>query len=61
MANDEPARRHAAAGQRHNGLPLPTLFFITPDNVIAARLGDENCRVRPAPQLALETIDSLGR
>jgi peroxiredoxin len=47
-------------GRRHNGLPIPTIFFVTPDGVIAARLGDEDYRVRPSAEEVVATIDRLG-
>lgn len=46
-------------GRRHNGLPVPTLLFVSPDGVVRAKLGDANYRVRPAPEVVLHTLDSL--
>jgi peroxiredoxin len=47
-------------GARRHGVPVPTIYFVTPDRVIAAKLGDENYRVRPAPEEVLATIDAIG-
>lgn len=69
MLSDEPAALTRAfnlldptqqPNRRHNGLPIPTIFFVTPDGVIVARLGEENYRVRPAPEEVVATIDRLG-
>jgi peroxiredoxin len=69
MISDEPAALPRAydlldptqpPNRRHNGLPIPTILFITPDNVISARLGDEDYRVRPAAEEVVATIDRLG-
>jgi peroxiredoxin Q/BCP len=46
-------------GRRHNGLPVPTVFFISPQGEVLAKLGDANYRVRPAPEVVLSTLDSL--
>lgn len=47
-------------GSRHNGLPVPTLLFVSPEGVVRAKLGDANYRVRPAPETVLATLDGLG-
>jgi peroxiredoxin len=47
-------------GRRHHGVPVPTVYFVTPDRVIVAKLGDANFRVRPAPEEVVATIDRLG-
>ena len=41
------------------GVPVPTLFFFTPDGVIRERLGERDYRVRPAPEQALAAIDRI--
>lgn len=46
-------------GRRHNGLPVPTILFVSPQGEVRAKLGDENYRVRPAPAVVLSTLDSL--
>jgi peroxiredoxin len=46
-------------GRRHNGLPAPTILFISPQGQVLAKLGDANFRVRPAPETVLATLDSL--
>jgi peroxiredoxin len=46
-------------GRRHNGLPVPTIFFVSPQGEVRAKLGDANYRVRPAPAVVLSTLDSL--
>ncbi|MGQ0531847.1 MAG: peroxiredoxin family protein [Caulobacteraceae bacterium] len=46
-------------GRRHNGLPVPTIFFLSPQGEVRARLGDANYRVRPAPEVVLATLDAL--
>lgn len=45
---------------RHNGLPVPTILILSPQGVVLAKLGDANYRVRPAPAVVLQTLDSLG-
>lgn len=45
-------------GRRHNGLPVPTVLFLSPQGEVA-KLGDANYRVRPAPEVVLATVDSL--
>lgn len=44
---------------RHAGVPIPTVYVISPDGVIRAQLGDLSFRVRPAPTEVLEAIDNL--
>ena len=46
-------------GRRHNGLPVPTVLFLSPQREVLAKLGDENYRVRPAPEVVLSTLDGL--
>lgn len=46
-------------GRRHNGLPVPTLLFVSPQGQVLAKLGDADFRVRPAPESVLSTIDAL--
>lgn len=46
-------------GRRHNGLPVPTLLFVSPQGQVLAKLGDADFRVRPAPEVVLTTLDSL--
>jgi peroxiredoxin len=46
-------------GRRHNGLPVPTILFVSPQGEVRAKLGDANYRVRPAPAVVLSTLDSL--
>lgn len=48
-----------AISGRHAGVPVPTILFVASDGQVAARLGDANFRVRPAPEVVLETIDNL--
>jgi peroxiredoxin len=46
-------------GRRHNGLPVPTILFVSPQGEVRAKLGDANYRVRSAPEVVLSTLDSL--
>jgi peroxiredoxin len=46
-------------GRRHNGLPVPTILFVSPHGEVRAKLGDANYRVRPASAVVLSTLDSL--
>lgn len=46
-------------GNRRHGLPTPTIFFVSPDGHVRARLGDADFRVRPAPETVVATIDGL--
>ena len=46
-------------GRRHNGLPIPTIFFLSPQGQVIAKLGDADYRVRPTPQAVLATLDAL--
>lgn len=46
-------------GRRHNGLPVPTIFILSPQGEVQAKLGDANYRVRPAPEVVLATLDAL--
>jgi peroxiredoxin len=46
-------------GRRHNGLPVPTLLFVSPEGEVLAKLGDADFRVRPAPDAVLATLDAL--
>ncbi len=48
-------------GHRVHGVPVPTIYFITPDQRIVAKLGDADYRVRPAPDVVLATLRALGR
>lgn len=50
-------------GPRHraHGVPVPTILFLTPDRQVAARLGDADYRVRPAPETVLATLDNIAR
>lgn len=45
--------------RRHNGLPVPTILFVSPQGEVLAKLGDANYRVRPAPDVVLATLDRL--
>jgi len=45
--------------RRHNGLPVPTLLFVSPRGEVLAKLGDANFRVRPTPEVVLQTLDRL--
>lgn len=45
--------------RRHNGLPVPTILILSPQGEVLAKLGDANYRVRPAPEVVLNTLDSL--
>jgi peroxiredoxin len=44
-------------GRRHNGLPVPTILFVSPQGEVLAKLGDANFRVRPAPEVVIATLD----
>lgn len=44
---------------RHNGLPVPTIFVVSPQGVVLAKLGDANYRVRPTPEAVLAALDAL--
>lgn len=44
---------------RHNGLPVPTILFVSPEGAVLAKLGDANFRVRPAPETVIATLDGL--
>ncbi|MGE0596902.1 MAG: peroxiredoxin family protein [Hyphomonadaceae bacterium] len=46
-------------GRRHNGLPVPTLLFVSPRGEVLAKLGDANYRVRPTTEMVLATLDAL--
>jgi peroxiredoxin len=46
-------------GRRHNGLPVPTLLFVSPQGHVLAKLGDADFRVRPTPETVLQTLDGL--
>lgn len=46
-------------GRRHNGLPVPTLLFVSPEGEVLAKMGDADFRVRPAPEDVLTTLDEL--
>jgi len=48
-----------APSSRHNGLPVPTILILSPEGVVLAKLGDANYRVRPAPEVVLQTIDGF--
>lgn len=48
-----------APGRRHNGLPVPTTLFVSPQGEVLAKLGDANYRVRPTNEAVLATIDAL--
>lgn len=70
LLSDEPAALTRAfslldptqsPNRRHNGLPIPTILFVTPDGVVAARLGEESYRVRPAPEEVVATVTRLSR
>ncbi len=47
--------------RRHNGLPVPTVLFLSTGGEVLAKLGDEDYRVRPAPETVVATLDGLGR
>jgi len=49
----------AYEGSRREGLPTPTIFFVSPQGQVLARLGDADFRVRPAPAPVVATIDGL--
>lgn len=44
---------------RHNGLPVPTVLFLSPQGIVLAHLGDADYRVRPTPQTVLATLQTL--
>lgn len=43
-------------GHRVHGVPVPTIYFLSPDGVIRAQLGDADYRVRPAADAVLQTL-----
>ncbi|MBX3428072.1 MAG: peroxiredoxin family protein [Hyphomonadaceae bacterium] len=45
--------------RRHNGLPVPTILILSPQDRVLAKLGDANFRVRPAPEVVVATLDGL--
>jgi peroxiredoxin len=47
-------------GDRRHGLPVPSVWFIDAGGAISAKLGDDDYRIRPAPEQVLATIDALG-
>jgi len=47
--------------RRHNGLPVPTILVLSPQNIVLAKLGDANFRVRPTTDVVISTLDSLRR
>ena len=46
-------------GRRHNGLPVPTMLFVSPEGRVLARLGDADFRARPSTETVLATLDRL--
>ncbi len=46
-------------GSRRHGIPVPTIFFVSPQGRVLARLGDADFRVRPASETVIATIDGL--
>lgn len=68
MLSDEPAQIVRQLGlldptqqpnSRHNGLPVPTILFVSDSGVVRAKLGDANYRVRPAADVVIQTLDGL--
>lgn len=68
MLSDEPAQivrqldlldPAQPPNSRHNGLPVPTILFVSARGVVRAKLGDANYRVRPSTEVVLQTLDSL--
>lgn len=68
MLSDEPAQIVRQLGlldptqppnSRHNGLPVPTILFVSANGVVRAKLGDANYRVRPSTEVVLQTLDGL--
>ncbi|MBI1187784.1 MAG: redoxin domain-containing protein [Alphaproteobacteria bacterium] len=68
MLSDAPSRLVRAfdivdpaypPGHARHGLPVPTIFFLSPQGEVLARLGEADYRVRPAPTLVVSTIDGL--
>jgi peroxiredoxin len=47
------------ANSRHNGLPVPTILFVSPQGEVRAKLGDANYRVRPTTEVVLSTLNVL--
>jgi peroxiredoxin len=47
-------------GNRRHGLPVPSIWFIDGAGIISAKLGDDDYRIRPAPEQVLAIIDALG-
>jgi hypothetical protein len=39
---------------------VPSVWFIDAGGAISAKLGDDDYRIRPAPEQVLATIDALG-
>lgn len=48
-------------GHRAHGVPAPTIYFISPDRVIRARLAEDDYRVRPPAELVLQTLARISR
>lgn len=48
-------------GHRAHGVPTPTIFFVTPNAQVAAKLGNADYRVRPSTDQILAELDSLAR
>ncbi len=48
-------------GHRAHGVPTPSIFFIRADGTVAAKLGDDDYRVRPAPEVVVATLDQVSR
>jgi peroxiredoxin len=45
--------------RRHNGLPVPTVFILSPAGEVQAKLGDANFRVRPTSEAVIAAIDHV--
>ncbi|MGE0046264.1 MAG: peroxiredoxin family protein [Hyphomonadaceae bacterium] len=68
MLSDEPAQivrqldlldPTQPPNSRHNGLPVPTIIFVSANGIVRAKLGDANYRVRPSTEIVLQTLDGL--
>lgn len=46
-------------GKRFHGVPVPSIFFVSTTGEVKAKLGDDDYRIRPAPEVVLSTLDSL--
>jgi peroxiredoxin len=47
------------AGSKAAGVPLPSIFVLSPEGVVKAKLAEEGYKTRPPVSAILETIDAL--